>query len=285
MRSAWSPTRSMSFETVFEVWPTRLLALPTVLATDFTSRSGRLGLAIERGTGTPRTFLRRGRLFSAIAPATPAAAAPTASAGPRALLAALLTVPTAPLPLWLFAGLRLAPLPLEREEPLLERDEALPEREALLRPRVDAEVFVRDDPPEERDEPLRDAPLAREEPLLAFVFDAERLDELLLLCPLREAGLLLAIPDSFGRGRPCVFGLPTLYADNRILLLCDALGGPRARRDERRGANADRLLRSARGASPRRRCSRDLRVRCLPHCQACLGGGCAEVPCHGVLHR
>ena len=41
MRSAWSPTRSMSWDTFFEVSPNRLLALPTVLATDLTSRSGR----------------------------------------------------------------------------------------------------------------------------------------------------------------------------------------------------------------------------------------------------
>jgi hypothetical protein len=89
MRSAWSPTRSMSFDTVFEVWPNCLLALPTVLATDFTSISG---------SGTPKTLFGRARLLSAKPPATPAAAAPTAIAGPPALPAAVFTVPTMPLP-------------------------------------------------------------------------------------------------------------------------------------------------------------------------------------------
>jgi hypothetical protein len=49
------------------------------------------------------------------------------------------------------------------------------EREALLRLRVDAGDFERDDP-------------------LAFVFEREPLDALLLLWPLREADLLVAIP-------------------------------------------------------------------------------------------
>ena len=98
MRSAWSPTRSMSFDTLFEVLPRCLLALPTLFATDFTSRSERADLAIERGTGTPRIVLRRMRLFSSKPPATPAAAAPTATAGPPALPAAPLRVSTTPLP-------------------------------------------------------------------------------------------------------------------------------------------------------------------------------------------
>ena len=55
MRSAWSPTRSMSLDTLFDVWPSCLLALPTLLATDLTSTS------IDRGSGTPSTFLRRVR--------------------------------------------------------------------------------------------------------------------------------------------------------------------------------------------------------------------------------
>ena len=50
MRSAWSPTRSMSFDTFLDVWANCLLALPTDFAIDFTSMSGTLG------TGTPRTF-------------------------------------------------------------------------------------------------------------------------------------------------------------------------------------------------------------------------------------
>jgi len=121
-------------------------------------------------------------------------------------------VPTTPFVLWLSAGLRCPPLLLEREEPLLER-------EALLRPRVDADVFERDDPPEERDEPLRDEPFAVREDPLAFVFEPEPFDELFLLCPLREADLLLAIPSSFSRGDTYRFELPALSADNRNLLL------------------------------------------------------------------
>jgi len=163
----------MCFDTVFEVSPNCLLALPTVLATDFASKSGRLGLLIDRGTVTPRTLLRRARFFSARPPATPAAAAPTATAGPLALLAAFLTVPTTPFSLWLFAGLRFP-------APLLEREELVFEREGLLRAPVDdADVFERDELPEERDELLRPLPV-RGDPL-AFVFEPELLDELLLL--------------------------------------------------------------------------------------------------------
>jgi hypothetical protein len=62
------------------------------------------------------------------------------------------------------AGLRLAGPPLERDEPLLDRA-------ALLRLRVDAAVFERDEP-------------------LAFVLDPEPFAELFLLL-LLEAGLLL----------------------------------------------------------------------------------------------
>ena len=105
MRSAWSPTRSMSFETFFVVWPNCLLALPTLLATDWTS-------TFEiRGTGIPRIFLRREWLFSTSPPAIPTAVAPTATAGPLTLLAAPLIVPTTPpfpVPFWLAVGLRLA---------------------------------------------------------------------------------------------------------------------------------------------------------------------------------
>ena len=46
----------------------------------------------------------------------------------------------------------------------------------------------------EREEPLRDAALRGREDPLALVFDPEPFDELLLLCPLREADLLAAIP-------------------------------------------------------------------------------------------
>jgi len=115
-----------------------------------------------------------------------------------------------PLPLALFARLRLALLPREREEPLLDR-------EALRRAPADGDDFERDEPPEERedplldrealrrapaggdfdrdearddrDEPLRDAALALREDPLALVFEFELLDRLLWLCPLREGDL------------------------------------------------------------------------------------------------
>ena len=102
------------------------------------------------------------------------------------MLAACLTVPTMPLPLWVFRELRFAPL--EREEPF-------PEREALLRARL-----VREDP-------------------LAFVFEPELLDELLLLCPLREADLLLAVLISILLEESVRVWLPALYAHNRNLLV------------------------------------------------------------------
>jgi len=121
MRSAWSPTRSMSFETLFVVWPNCLLALPTLLATDWRSTFER------RGTGTPRIFFRREWPFSTIPPAIPTAVAPTATAGPLTLLAAPLIVPTTPpfpVPFWL-AALRLALVLLVRR--------AVPLRLAALR--------------------------------------------------------------------------------------------------------------------------------------------------------
>ena len=200
MRSAWSPTRSMSFDTFLDVWPNCLLAFPTVLATDFTSRAGSFALPIERGSVMPRTFGRRERRLSTRPPTSPAAAAPAATAGPLALLATSLAMPTTPLRLWL-----------------------LVERAPLLRARVEADDFERDDePPEERDEPLRDEP-PRDEPLVdredpavfafgralpellepevfepeffeAGLFDPELLDERLL--PLRDADLLVAIRDT-----------------------------------------------------------------------------------------
>jgi hypothetical protein len=57
----------------------------------------------------------------------------------------------------------------------------------------DAEDFERDEPPEERDDALRDVPLAERDDPLAVACEPEPFD-LLLLCPLREADLLLAIP-------------------------------------------------------------------------------------------
>ena len=150
MRSAWSPTRSMSLDTVFDVCPSCLLALPTVFATDLTSSSGSF---------TPSIFGRRDeRRLRSTPPATPAAAAPAAMAGPLALLAAALTVPTTPLLLLALAELRLP----ERGAALVERDEPLLERELLLRARVAGDDFERAVPP-------------------LFAFDAELLVERLLV--------------------------------------------------------------------------------------------------------
>jgi hypothetical protein len=182
----------------------RLLALPTPLAIPLTSTTGMLGLASERGTGTPRTVLRRMRFFSTKPPATPAAAAPTATAGPLALLAAFLTLPTTPLPFWLVARLellrlcavRFAPPPLERDEPLLERAAELRLRVDPPDLALDAAVFEREAVDLEREA----ADLDADDPL-ALVLDPEPFD--LLLCPLRELGLLAAIRHpSSNRGHP-----------------------------------------------------------------------------------
>jgi hypothetical protein len=125
-----------------------------------------------RPTGTPRT-LRCGaksaptprrfevaRAPSASPAAKPAAVAPAASMGPFALRAAVVT-----------------------ESPVSLTFATAP----------DAEDFERDEPPEERDDALRDVPLAKREDPLAVACEPEPFD-LLLLCPLREADLLLAIP-------------------------------------------------------------------------------------------
>src|SRR5215207_588341 len=90
-------------------------------------------LPTERGIFTPRTVLRRVRLFRAIPPAMPTAAAPTAAAGAAALPATDLTVSMTP-PLLL--PLRLA---VEREERLAVLPPARldPFREALLVDRVE----------------------------------------------------------------------------------------------------------------------------------------------------
>jgi hypothetical protein len=94
--------------------------------------------------------------------------------------------------LWAW-GRRFAPPPLEREEPLRESAALMRERAALRRC-LEAVDF-------ERVEPLDDvAPPGRERPLaLGFArepFDEPLLvDELLLLCALREAVFVLAIPD------------------------------------------------------------------------------------------
>lgn len=209
----------MSFDTVFDVWPNCLLALPTLLATDLTSRSGSFALPIERGRVTPRTFVRRVRRLSANPPATPTAAAPTATAGPLALLATFLTVPTMRLPFWL-ALLRLEPPP-RRVLGLLRvcglRFGA--ERDALLRARVEAADLERDEEPEERDAPLRAPPLPEREDRLALAFEAEPLDVLLLLCRLAEADLLVAIRDTLPIENICIssFGVPTWGCNNQYV--------------------------------------------------------------------
>jgi hypothetical protein len=181
MRSAWSPTRSRSFETVFVVWPNCLLALPTLLAIALTSTSGRLGLPSERGTETPRIVFRRSRPLRTRPPATPTAVAPTATAGPLTFVTAPLTLPTTPL-LWAAVRLVLVSLLLLRLEAAFRDDPRL---------RVAAAGLERAG--FDRDEPLRDERVLEAEEPPAFDLDAEAFDEPLLLCPPREADLL-AIP-------------------------------------------------------------------------------------------
>ena len=181
----------MSFETLFVLWPNCLLALPTLLATAWTSTPD------IRGTGTPRMVFRREWPLSTSPPASPTAVAPMATAGPLTLLAAPLMVPTTPLPplpFWL-ATLRpaLPPPPLrlavvlDRAAPLLDRDalerdlleRALLERALLERPAVEA-FGVRDALPVARVERLRD----EVPPLLVPLFlalDPDVLDEPRLL--------------------------------------------------------------------------------------------------------
>jgi hypothetical protein len=183
MRSAWSPTRSRSFETVFVVWPNCLLALPTLLAIALTSTSGRLGLPSERGTETPRIVFRRSRPLRTRPPATPTAVAPTATAGPLTFVTAPLTLPTTPL-LWAAVRLVLVSLLLLRLEAAFRDDPRL---------RVAAAGLERAG--FDRDEPLRDERVLEAEEPPAFDLDAEAFDEPLLLCPPREAVLLaIAIP-------------------------------------------------------------------------------------------
>jgi len=108
-----------------------MLASPTVFASDLAST-----LAMCLGIGIPSTVLRRARPFSAIPPTTPAAAAPTAMAGPFALPATCLTEPTMPLPFWLPL------LPLARAGAEERLDAALP----FARPLADfglARAFAR----------------------------------------------------------------------------------------------------------------------------------------------
>src|SRR5215218_71423 len=198
----------MSLDTVFDVSPSCLLAFPMPFSTDWTSRSGRV---------IPRTFLRRCRPLRITPPTTPAAAAPTATPGAPALLAAVLSVPRTPLaPADCEGALRLddepplraglrpfpreAPPRVDREAVLrLVRKAALRlEREAALRLEREAALRL------EREAALR---LERVPPLwlrpLAFVFEPAEpalpepalppLAELLLLFALREVAFV-AIP-------------------------------------------------------------------------------------------
>jgi len=240
MRSAWSPTRSMSLETFFVVWPNCLLALPTDLATALRSTSGRPGLAIERGTLIPRIVFLRVRPLSIIPPTTPTAVAPTATAGPLTLAADPLMLPRIPLfpvPFWLAVlrlelllrlGLAFRVLPLLEREllerplelvlrplALLERVPPLLERAALERPPelvlrpfalLEPEALLR--PPDAGFEwdALPEAAVERlrdeapPERRLASAFDPEPLDEPCVPCLLLEAGLV-AIPLSLRRER------------------------------------------------------------------------------------
>lgn len=76
----------------------------------------------------------------------------------------------------------------------------------------DIDDVERDEPPEERDDARRDVPLAEREDPLVLACEPEPFD-LLLLCPLREADLLLAIANSlFRRGRRLSFATRPLRA-------------------------------------------------------------------------
>jgi hypothetical protein len=185
----------MSFDTLFVVWPNCLLALPTLLAIFCMSTFERLGL---RGTGTPRMVFRRLLPLSTSPPATPTAVAPMATAGPLALDAALLTVPTSlPLPdPFRLAVLRLEafPLPLRFDVDFRGVDfravglRALP----LVEREADERLFDAD---LERD-PLPEARVARlrEEALLALLLDRpEPLDER-VLCPPPDVDLVAMLP-------------------------------------------------------------------------------------------
>ena len=192
MRSAWSPTRSMSFETLFDVSPSCLLALPTVFATFLTSTLGTL-----RGTGTPRIVFCRRVPLSTSPPATPTAVAPMATAGPLTLDAALLTVPTTPPePFWL-AVLRFDELWL-----VLRFDEGF-----LFAAGFRAAVVLRAVPLLERDavERLVAADLDRDPPLVVFFVvllgREDPLDALLLRVPL-ELALLAILTSPFENVRP-----------------------------------------------------------------------------------
>jgi hypothetical protein len=202
MRSAWLPTRSMSFDTLFDVSPNCLLALPTLLATFLTSTPERLGL---RGTGTPRIFFWRLAPLSASPPATAAAVVPMATAGPATLDAALLTVSTTPLPdpFWL-AVLRLDefPLPLRFDVDLRGGDFRAVVLRALELPERDADerlldaVLVRVPPPEAGFARLR------EDALLGLLLEREELLDERVLCSPPDVDLVAIL--SLPLARTCV---------------------------------------------------------------------------------
>jgi hypothetical protein len=215
MRSACSPTRSMSFERLFVLCPNSVLALPTRLATALTSAFETRGLPMERGTGTPRIVFRRRRFLSTSPPAT--AVAPTASAAPLPLDTAPLprpTTPSLPVAVWLrVLRLEARPAPL-RPEPVF-RAIPLLEREALVRPPelvfravllLDRELvrppvagFERDALSEARVERLPDeAPL---EVPLALALGPDLLDEPRLLSPLSEVGSAAILSSLSNRDR------------------------------------------------------------------------------------
>jgi hypothetical protein len=86
----------------------------------------------------------------------------------------------------------------------------------LLRLRVAAADFVRDEPPEERDDPLRDERAFEPVDPVGLAFDCDPFDEVLLFCLLREAALLLlAIRDpSPIEDNPSCLGYPPWRRDN-----------------------------------------------------------------------
>jgi hypothetical protein len=176
----------MSLETLFEVLPSCLLALPTDFTSDCTSTSGSF---------TPRTFRCRLRLLSRRPPATPAAAAPAATAGPPALLAAPLSVSTT-LP---FERAALRPLPFDRDALLDALLRLL--RAALLR--LPPEAL----PPDDRDAlPRLDRAALR--PVARF-FERAPFAEFVLLFPLRELAFVampsLSSEDFFERRVPPLY--------------------------------------------------------------------------------
>jgi hypothetical protein len=239
----------MSFETVFDVLAKFWLASPTVFAIDFASS---FGLPSARGSGMPSTFGRLRRLLISSPPATPAAAAPTATAGPLALPAACLAVPATWLtrpPTWLTRSLTLA-LPFCEAAVDLERDVGFERDDDFERERDGGFELERDAGLEfvafdravgldcvvafarvlgfERD----DAFAERLEVLLAF--GAEPFDDLLLdlLRGLLEAGLLFAILiPLLGSGtRLPRTGYPLLAGLTHRVAFLAAISNPRRKR-------------------------------------------------------